>query len=157
TDLYVVADFDVAEYLRARSDRYIVPERRMPFPLLAACTAQGDALVKQHVVADLGGFADHDARPVINEKTPADGGAGVNLNLRKETADLRNNPRHERNVPLIKSMREPVGQNGVESGITEEDLDDALRRRVFPENRLDLFPDGSKHASLDAAPASDDS
>jgi hypothetical protein len=39
-------------------------------------------------------------------------------------------------------MGEAVRQDGVEPRIAEEDLDDALGRRIFPEDGLDLLPDG---------------
>jgi hypothetical protein len=37
-------------------------------------------------------------------------------------------------------------QNGMKAGVTEQYFDYTLRRRIFPENGLDLFPDGSQHA-----------
>jgi hypothetical protein len=37
----------------------------------------------------------------------------------------------------------------MEAGVTEEDLENALGGRVFPEDGLDLFPDRAKH---DGAP-----
>ena len=42
--------------------------------------AQGDSLVKQHVVPNDGGLADDHAHAVIDEEAPPDGGAGVDLN-----------------------------------------------------------------------------
>jgi hypothetical protein len=44
-------------------------------------------------------------------------------------------------------MRETVRQNGVESGIAEEDLDDTFGGRIFPKDSFDLFPNGSKHGA----------
>jgi hypothetical protein len=34
----------------------------------------------------------------------------------------------------------------MEAGIAEQHLDHTFGCRVFPENSLDLFPDGSQHA-----------
>src|SRR5436190_11353546 len=102
----------------------------MPLAALAAGAAQRDALVQQNVVADDGGFADHHARAVINEEPAPDCRAGVNLDLREEAADLREDTRQQRDVPAIESMGESVRQDSVESRIAEEDLDDALGRRI---------------------------
>ena len=53
-------------------------------PRSVAGTAERDALVKQHVVADLRGLADHHARAVIDEEAAADGRAGMDLDAREE-------------------------------------------------------------------------
>src|SRR4051794_35823999 len=114
----------------------------MPLAALAAGAAQRDALVQQNVVTDDSGFTDHHARAVINEEPAPDHRAGVNLDLGEEAADLREDTRQQRDVPAIKFMGEAVRQDGVEPRIAEEDFDDALGRRIFPENGLDLLPDG---------------
>ena len=114
---------------------------------LAAGAAQGHALVEQHVVADFGGLADHDAGAVIDEEAAADGGAGVDFDLGEEAADLRDQRGQQRDAPAVEPVRQAVRQDRVEARIAEEDLDDTLGRRVFPENGFDLLPDGSKHAA----------
>ena len=101
----------------------------------------------------IGGLADHHAGAVVDEEAAADGGAGVDLDLGEEAADLRDHARQQRDAPAIELVREAVRQDGVEARIAEEDLDDALGRRVFPENGVDLLPDGSKtcRVPMDAA------
>jgi hypothetical protein len=39
-----------------------------------------------------------------------------------------------------------VDQNGMEAGVTEQYLDYTSGGWVFPENGIDLFPDGAQHA-----------
>ena len=39
-------------------------------------------------------------------------------------------------------------QDGVEAGVTEDDLDPAFGGRIFAENRVELFPDGGEHLIL---------
>src|SRR5579863_4483172 len=91
--LHVIPDVDVAKDLCARPHHYAIAQRGMALAPLAAGTAQRDTLVKQHVVADLRSLADHHARAVIDEETPPDRGARMNLDSLKETADLRKHPR----------------------------------------------------------------
>jgi hypothetical protein len=42
-------------------------------------------------------------------------------------------------------MGEPVKQSCMKARVTEDNLDHTFRRRIFPENGLDLFSNGSKH------------
>src|SRR5665213_3290543 len=83
-DLDVVSEPNASEDLGAGPDHNIIAERRMAFPLFVTRAPECDALVKQDVVADLGGFADHHAHPVIDEKPSSDGGSGMNFNGRRE-------------------------------------------------------------------------
>jgi hypothetical protein len=48
----------------------------MALPLLLAGAAQGHALEKGHIVADLAGLADDHAHTMVDEEVLADGGAG---------------------------------------------------------------------------------
>src|SRR6202030_446974 len=89
SDLDVVADVYSTQHLRAGADDDIIPDRRVPLALLVTCTAQGDVLIEQHVVADHGGFPDYHAHPVIDEKTPADFRARMDLNAGQEARRLR--------------------------------------------------------------------
>jgi hypothetical protein len=82
----------------------------------------------------------------------------MNLDSREEPADLRNYARQQRHVPPVQLMPEPVGQNRVETGVTENDLHHAFRGGIFAKDGFDLFPDGSEHGFLlDAAPGARDS
>jgi len=65
----------------------------MALALLLAGSAERDALVEQHVIADFRGLADHHAHPVIDKAPPADGGAGMDLDSRNSSIELRNNSR----------------------------------------------------------------
>ena len=82
---------------------------------------------------------------VIDEKAASDGGAGVDFDAGEKAADLGHHARHQRHSPSIELMGEAMRQDGVKAGVTEEDLNDTFRGRVFPEDGVDLFPDGSKH------------
>src|ERR1700733_2707601 len=147
-DLRMVADGNVAEYLRAGADDDIVSDGGVPLALLLAGTTQRHALIEQHVIADFGSFADHYAHAVVYEAASSDGGAGMDLNPGDSSIELRNNPRHQRKARGVHAMSRAVQQDGMKAGVTEEDLERALGGRIAMENGIDLFPDGLKHTAL---------
>ena len=51
--------------------------------------AEGHALIERHVVADLGGLADHHAHAVVDEQAPADLGAGMDLDAGQDPPEMR--------------------------------------------------------------------
>ena len=65
-------------------------------------------MVKGHVVADLRRFADHDAKSVVDEETPADGGTGVNFDAREQAGDIGHPARRQAPVPQPQPMGNPV-------------------------------------------------
>jgi hypothetical protein len=48
-------------------------------------------------------------------------------------------------------VRQPVQQNRMKAGVTEEYLENTFSRRVFPENSIDLLSNGPKHGILPAS------
>ena len=62
--------------LRPGADHHAAAKRRVPLARLAREPAQGDAVVDQHVVADLGRLADHHPHAVVDEEPPPQPGAG---------------------------------------------------------------------------------
>jgi hypothetical protein len=70
----------------------------------------------------------------------------MDLDAREEAAELREEPRQQRHSPAIELVGQAVDQNGMEAGVTEQYLDYTSGGWVFPENGIDLFPDGAQHA-----------
>ena len=60
----------------------------MPLPLVLSSAAQGNAVVKEHVVSDLCGLSDDDAHTVVDDEAAADPGAGMDLNAGDVSGDL---------------------------------------------------------------------
>src|SRR5450759_5127538 len=137
THLHVIADSNVAQHFRARAHHHVVADGGMALALLVAGTAQGHALVEQHVVANLRGLADHHAGTVVDEEAASDGGAGMNLDPGKEAADLRDHARHQRHAPAVQAVRQAVHQDGVEARVAEKNLQPTLGGRVLPEDGVD--------------------
>ncbi len=78
-DLGMIADADVAEHLRAGADHHSVADGGVALAGILARAAERHALVKQHVVANLGGLPDYYTGAVIDEEAPSDAGSWVNL------------------------------------------------------------------------------
>jgi hypothetical protein len=137
---------DVAQDLGSGAHDNVVAEGGMTFAFFLAGAAQRDTLVNQAVVADLGSLADDNTHAMVDEEPAADCRAGMDLDSRKETADLRDDTRQNRYAGFAKTMRKPVREDGVNSGVTEEDFEGALGSRILSKDRLDLFPERLEHA-----------
>jgi hypothetical protein len=124
----------------------MVAQRRMSLAGLLTRPAQRYTLIKQAVVPDFSRFPNHHAHPVIDEEPPPDGRARMNFNARNPPRHLRNQPRQQRYPSLIQRMSHPVEKHGVQPGVTEEYLDNALGGGVLAEDCVDLFFDRSEHA-----------
>src|SRR5262249_10057132 len=87
---------------------------------------------------------------MIDEEAPPDIGAGMDLDARQKTRDLRNHTRDQRYAGVVKFVRQPVQQNRMKTWVTEEYLENTFGRRVFPEDGVDLLSNGPKHGILPA-------
>ena len=145
-DAGVVADVDIAEDLGTAADDNVVAEGGVALAGFFPGAAERDALIEKAVIPDLGGFADDDAHAVIDEETAADGGAGMNFDAGKPAGGLGNETGNEGDAGLIKRVGEAMEKDGVEAGITEQNLDNTLGGGVFAEDSVDLFLDRSEHA-----------
>src|SRR5580704_17230249 len=133
-DLGVMSNRDIAENLRPRPDHDIVADGGMALAFFLAGSAQRHALIHEHVVANFRRFSDHHAHAVIDEASPADGRARMDLNAGQGPVDLRQNPRQLREPRLMHPVGGTMQQDRVEAGVTEEDFDRALGRWITAEN-----------------------
>ena len=60
-------------------------------------------MIERHVVADFSGFADDDAGAMIDEKAPADGRTGMNIDIGQASARTRIEAAPMKRQPLIHS------------------------------------------------------
>ena len=88
------------EYLGAGPDHDSVADRRVTLAALLAGAAQGYALVHRDIVPDDRRFADDHAHAVVDEQSPADGRAGVNLDPGQKAANVRRPAARQRASPL---------------------------------------------------------
>ena len=82
------SDVHGAEDLPPGSDNDTIAEGWVPLLPLEAGAAQRHSLVQHHVIADLGGLADHDTHAVIDDESSPDRGTGVNLDTGHGAAQL---------------------------------------------------------------------
>jgi hypothetical protein len=85
---------------------------------------------------------------VVYKASAADVGARMDLNPRHSSIELRNDPRQQGEARRIDSVRGAMQQDGMKSGVTEEDLQRALGGWIAVENRFNLFAYGPKHTAL---------
>src|SRR5680860_498860 len=74
-------DRDRAEDAGPGADGDAVADGRVPLLLGHRAATQGGAVVKHHVVADLGRLTDDHTHPVVDEEASSDAGPGVDLSL----------------------------------------------------------------------------
>jgi hypothetical protein len=86
---------------------------------------------------------------MVDETTPSDLGARVNLDSGQRAVELREHPRQQKEATAMQFVAQPVEQDGVKSGITEENLDRTLSGRIPPKDRIDLFPNSPEHIPID--------
>src|ERR1700738_1243020 len=76
-----MADLDIAENLRTRSDQYAVADLGMTILVFLAGAAKRDAVQDRDVVFDHGGLTAHESGGVIEEDAAADPGCGIDIGL----------------------------------------------------------------------------
>src|SRR5690606_36817897 len=90
-----------------------------------ALGAQHDVLIEAHPFPDYGGFADYDARAVIDEETRPDLCGGVDVDAGGRVGDVRYEPREEGRPELVYRMCHPVMGDGFDARIGQQDFRDA--------------------------------
>jgi hypothetical protein len=98
----------------------------MPFPAVFAGAAEGDAVVHDHVVANLGGFTYYYAHAVVNKHPAANASARVNLYAGEKAREVRQKARQKVESRAIEGVRQTVKPNSVEPRITQDYFRHAL-------------------------------
>ena len=104
--------------------------QRAAFILREALGAQCHGLVKPDMLADDGGFADDDARPMIDEEALADLRPRMNVNASRRVGDFREDAGDQRHAQHIQRVGQPVMDHRQNPRVAEQDLVDTARRRV---------------------------
>ena len=94
----------------------------------------------------MGGLADDDARAVIHEEEAPDGRPGMDVDARALVGVLAHEAGQEDGPFLQQPMGETMDGEGEEARIAEDDLVEALRRRIAVEGGLHVL--GQKPAQL---------
>jgi hypothetical protein len=80
----VVADGNVSQHFRTRTDDDVVAYGGVAFAFVRANAAECDLLVDKYVISDYGRFADDDAYGVIDKNASSDFGSGVDVHHRQK-------------------------------------------------------------------------
>jgi hypothetical protein len=121
-DLRPVADLDRPEQLRAGPDHHLVPDRRVALPARKAGAAQRHALIHGHVIAHVGGLADHHSRAVVDEEAAADARRRVDLDAGHHLGHVGQKARCQRDPGLVHGVRDPVREERLHAAVGEEHL-----------------------------------
>jgi hypothetical protein len=81
------------------------------------------SLIQRDVDADLGGFADDDPHPMVDEEAFADDRRGVDLDPGHSARNRRDRTRDDRHTGAVQSMRHAVGEDRVHAWPGGEDLE----------------------------------
>ena len=85
----------------------------LAFAFVGTRAAEGDILIQQAIVADLGGFADDDAHAVVDDQTSADFCRRMDFHTRSSAGDLGNPTTEKTHFVGIK----PVGKAVINLGM----------------------------------------
>lgn len=137
-DERVVADGDRAEDAGADTHQNVMAQRGVPFACFLAGASQGHPLVEGNIISDLRSLADDGTHPVVNEESPADSCAWMNLNAGEVAVDLGNEPGGHAKPTGPKPVRQTMGDDRVEAGIKQQHLERAAGRRIALQRRLNI-------------------
>src|SRR6202030_112475 len=87
---------------------------------------------------------DH-AHSMVDEQTPADFRAGMNLDTGEPSRQLADQPAEQLCVMLPEPMRGAMKPDRMQSRIREHDFERGARGGVAVKDRLDVFPDSVHH------------
>src|SRR6185437_6530193 len=137
-DAGAVADGDRSQYLGAGADDHAVAEGRVALALLERGAAQGHALIKGHLVADLGRLADHHPHAMVDEEAAADGGAGMDLDAGQDPAEMRQETAGQEPIATPEPVSQAIKDEGVQAGIAKHDLGTRTGRGVPCQNAVNV-------------------
>ena len=119
-----------------------------------ARAAQGHPLVKQAVVADHAGFADHHAHAVVDEYPLADAGAWVDFNAGEKAPQLADQAGHQGQAQAPELVTEAVQGESMQPRVAEQDFEGAAGGRVPFLNDRQVGPKRLEHHAADCNPIS---
>ena len=143
-DARVLAHGHVAQDIGVVADEDAVADGGVALAVLLAGAAQRDALVHGHVAAHDGGFADDHAGGVVDEETPAEQRAGMNIDAGEEAADLREDARRQAQIVTPKPVRNAVNPHRPEPRIAEQNFKPRARGRIALHHGADVVANSGK-------------
>jgi len=96
-------------------------------------------------VADHRRLADDDAGAVVDEEPFIDLSAGMDVDTGQRVSDLGDDPRQQRRAEPVEFMRQAMAHDRGDAGKAEDDLVNALRRRIVRVSRADVYVEGGAY------------
>src|SRR5208337_5148805 len=110
--------------LEVRVPLILLPSTKLTLFILSKrieCS-QGHTVVKSHPSADGGGFADHHARPMIDEERLANRSAGIDIDAGVAVRHLGHHTGEERHSHQVEPVRQALHGNGLHARVAEQNL-----------------------------------
>ena len=79
-------------------------------------TAQSNALIGRHIIANISGLSNH-GKAMIDKQVPTDFCTGVNIDRGEKSRDMIDQPGKEIKFTLEQPMRQPMEADGQNTGI----------------------------------------
>jgi hypothetical protein len=115
--------------------------------------AQRHALIDGYIVSDLGGFADDDAKAMIDEQVAADRGAGMDVDAGQPARQMIDEAREEEQVRLEQPVGNAVHADGEQPRI-EQNFPARTRRGIARLDRVQIGDEPVKHRNFPCDPIS---
>ena len=112
----------------------------------AWCRAR--AKPRRAVVAHLGGFTDDHAESMVDEHTMTNTGSRMNFDAGQHAGDVRNESRGCGQPHAPQRVGQPMKQDGVNTRVTEQDLERRSGGRIALAHDGNVFPDSLEHRSV---------
>lgn len=110
-----MAQLNSAEQFGTRPNDYSVAEGGVAFAAAVPGATERDTVIDEHIVANNGGFTNHDAHAVIDEEAATNHRTRVNLDAGEETYGLRDCAGEEPGTPQPQGVGDPVPPHRVQS------------------------------------------
>ncbi len=107
--------------------------------------AKRHALIDRAVIANFRRFTNHHAHAVIDEYTPPERRAGMDLDAGQETRELRDKPSEPAPARSPARMCDPVQHNGVKARITRHHCPSAAGGWIALADGSDVFAESVEH------------
>src|SRR5690554_6002524 len=120
----------------------------MALAFLPTGSAQSHAVVERAIIADLGGLADNHAHAMVDEKTPADTRAGVDLDAGEPAREKRQKTCQPAQPALPQPMVHAMQKNRVEPRVAGHYFESVTRRRVALHYAANIFFELLPHSHI---------
>ena len=139
-----------AKYRSVGIDHDLALDRRMPLRasnqiavgiVVEADGAEGDTLVKGHMVGNHAGLSNHHACAMIDEETRADPRPGMNVDSGAAMGPFCHHAWNQRDAQRMQTVGESIDRDRFEAGIAKDDFVVPMRGGVAVKCRLDIGGD----------------